>query len=67
MKNILVCCLALSFTLLPAFAQVDTGSVAGSIRDSSGAGLPSATVTFVETLGKGTAQILHKSLQAVWA
>jgi Carboxypeptidase regulatory-like domain/TonB dependent receptor len=56
MKNILVCCLALSFTLLPAFAQVDTGTIAGSIRDSSGAGLPSATVTFVDVATNATSK-----------
>jgi len=56
MKNILVCCLALSFTLLPAFAQVDTGTIAGSIRDSSGAGLPSATVTFVDLATNATSK-----------
>jgi len=36
-------------TLAAAFAQVDTGTIAGSVRDSSGAGVASATVTFVET------------------
>jgi len=39
--------LAALFTL-NAFPQVDTGSVAGNVRDSHGAALPSATVTFVE-------------------
>ena len=34
---------------LSAQAQVDTGSIAGSVRDSNGAGLPNATVTFTET------------------
>ncbi len=39
-----LCLLASIHTL----AQVDTGTIAGSVRDSSGAGVPSATVTFVE-------------------
>jgi len=30
------------------FAQVDTGTIAGSVRDSQGAGIASAAVTFVE-------------------
>ena len=31
-----------------AFAQVDTGTIAGSVHDSQGAGVASAAVTFVE-------------------
>jgi len=31
-----------------AFAQVDTGTITGSVRDSQGAGIPSATVTFID-------------------
>jgi hypothetical protein len=41
----LVCLLALTSIGL---AQVDTGTIAGSIHDAQGAGLPSATVTFVD-------------------
>ena len=48
-RRILVCLLALWMTLPAAFAQVDTGTIAGSVRDSQGAGLPAASVTFVET------------------
>src|SRR6478752_9774216 len=48
-QRILVCLLALWMTLPAAFAQVDTGTIAGSVRDSQGAGLPAASVTFVET------------------
>ena len=48
-QRILVCLLALWMTLPAAFAQVDTGAIAGSVRDSQGAGLPAASVTFVET------------------
>jgi hypothetical protein len=41
----LLCCVATA----TAFAQVDTGTIAGSVRDSQGAGVASASVTFVET------------------
>jgi hypothetical protein len=47
---LLICCVALS----AAFAQVDTGTIAGSVRDSQGAGVPSASVTFVETSTNAT-------------
>src|SRR5438067_4876041 len=48
MKHISLCCVAWLFTLTTAFAQVDTGAIAGSVRDTSGAGLASASVTFVD-------------------
>ena len=38
-------CVAMSAV---GFAQVDTGVIAGSVRDSQGAGVASASVTFVE-------------------
>lgn len=44
----------LLLSVLPVFAQVDTGSIAGTVRDAQGAGLPSATVTFVETSTNAT-------------
>jgi len=37
-----------SLTLTAVFAQVDTGTIAGSVRDSQGAGVASAAITFVE-------------------
>ena len=40
--------------LSAAFAQVDTGTIAGSVRDSQGAGVASASVTFVETSTNAT-------------
>ena len=52
MKHISLCCVAWLFTLITAFAQVDTGAIAGSVRDTSGAGLASASVTFVDVAGK---------------
>jgi hypothetical protein len=54
MKRTLLCCMAWSFTLVTAFAQVDTGTIAGSVRDSSGAGLASASVTFVDVATNAT-------------
>jgi len=47
--RILVVCWLWSFSLTAVFAQVDTGTIAGSVRDSQGAGVPSASVTFTET------------------
>lgn len=49
----LVCLLAAS-----AFAQVDTASIVGAVRDPSGAALPSATITFLET-STGTRASVH--------
>jgi hypothetical protein len=37
----------------PVLAQVDAGTIAGTVRDSQGASVASATITFVET-GTGT-------------
>ena len=39
---------------MTAFAQVDTGTIAGSVRDSSGAGLASALVIFVDVATNAT-------------
>ena len=52
----LVVCLLWSFSLTAVFAQVDTGTIAGSVRDSQGAGVASASVTFTETDTNATAK-----------
>src|SRR5579883_3304696 len=54
----------LAFLPLLAFGQVDTGTIAGTVRDPSGAAVPDATVTVrnastgaqrvVQTAGDGT-------------
>ena len=54
MKRIFLCCLPWSLTLMTAFAQVDTATIAGSVRDSSGAGLASASVIFVDVATNAT-------------
>src|ERR1041384_7754023 len=41
---------------LPLGAQVDTGTITGSVRDSQNAGVASAIVTFVDLANGGTAQ-----------
>src|ERR1051325_5741139 len=41
---------------LPLVAQVDTGTITGSVRDSQSAGVASAIVTFVDLANGGTAQ-----------
>ncbi len=46
MKRIFLCCLPWSLTLMTAFAQVDTGTIAGSVRDSSNAFAPPAGNAF---------------------
>ncbi len=48
-RRILVCLLVLWVRLPAVFAQVDTGTIAGSVRDAQGAGVPAANITFVET------------------
>ncbi|HEY6181225.1 MAG TPA: carboxypeptidase-like regulatory domain-containing protein, partial [Terriglobales bacterium] len=37
-----------SFSFTALFAQVDTGTIAGTVRDSQGASVASATVTLTE-------------------
>src|SRR5882724_2747756 len=48
MRRISWFCLLWSLLCTAVFAQVDTGTIAGSVRDSQGAGVASAAVTFVE-------------------
>ena len=48
MRRISLLCLLLSFTTTAVLAQVDTGTIAGTVRDSQDASVASATVTFVE-------------------
>src|SRR6266404_7308162 len=49
MRRTSLCFFLWCFTLATAFAQVDTGTIAGSVHDSQGAGVAAATITFVET------------------
>jgi len=39
----------LGVLIAPAWAQVDSGTIAGTVRDSSGAAIPKAKITIVET------------------
>ena len=54
MRKISLCGFVFLVLIMTALAQVDTGTIAGSVRDSSGAGLASATVTFVEVATNAT-------------
>jgi outer membrane receptor protein involved in Fe transport len=47
-RQIWLFCLLLSVLCIAVFAQVDTGTIAGGVRDSQGAGIASATITFTE-------------------
>jgi hypothetical protein len=57
----LLACLA-GFSLPSAFAQFETASVLGSIRDASGAVVPRATVTLVNQETKTQATVLTNDL-----
>ena len=48
MRQAWVVCLFCFAMCVVCFAQVDTGVIAGSVRDSQGAGVASASITFVE-------------------
>src|SRR5689334_7491147 len=48
MRNIRLLGLVVALAAWPAVAQVDTGTITGAVRDSQGAGVGSATVTFVD-------------------
>ena len=45
MRRLLLLCSICFLTLSAAFAQVDTGTIAGSVRDSQGASVPTATIS----------------------
>src|SRR5882724_786878 len=48
MQKLTQFCLFCLFTVSAVSAQVDTGTISGTIRDSQGAGIASATITFVD-------------------
>src|SRR5437762_9924155 len=48
MRRIFWLCLLCLLLCTAVIAQVDTGTIAGSVRDSQGAGVPAASVTLVE-------------------
>ena len=45
MRRLLLLCSFCFLTLSATFAQVDTGTIAGSVRDSQGASVPTATIS----------------------
>src|SRR5437016_4815471 len=47
-QRICLFCLLFSAMYTTVFAQVDTGNIAGSVRDTQGAAVAAATVTFIE-------------------
>ena len=47
--SFLVALLLVNLLVLPVLAQLDTGIIQGTVRDSSGAGVPKAPVTITET------------------
>ena len=49
--------LILIFSTLPLLAQVDTATINGTVRDQSGAGIPSATITISEKSTNATASL----------
>src|SRR5215813_10999752 len=48
-RRTLLCLLVALLAVPVMFAQVDTGTIAGSVHDSQGAAVAAATITFVET------------------
>ena len=55
MRRIAVLCFAF-FAVQMLFAQVDTGTITGTVLDTQGAGVPSASLTFVETSTSATSK-----------
>jgi hypothetical protein len=47
--SLLIACLALVLSAVPGWAQTITGRIDGRVTDSSGAVLPGATVTLLNT------------------
>lgn len=58
----LTCVLLVAMVMLPAVAQVNTGQITGTVRDSSGAVIPNATVT-ARNLGTQQQQTVHTGPQ----
>ncbi len=63
MKRIAILSSLLAFRL---FAQVDTGSIVGTLHDPSGAAVPSATVTIVEQ-ATNTSTVVHSDANGEYA
>ena len=55
MRRIAVLCFAV-LAVQMLFAQVDTGTITGTVLDTQGAGVPSASLTFVETSTSATSK-----------
>src|SRR6516162_11429393 len=47
--SLLLALVLVNWIALPVLAQLDTGIIQGTVRDSSGAGVPRAPVTITET------------------
>lgn len=58
MKVLPLACLVFLIVLMPLTAQVDTGTIAGSVRDTSGASVPEASVT-IKNQGTGQTIQMH--------
>lgn len=66
-RQLLVAVLALSFWhCAAAMGQATTGSVSGTVHDSTGAVVPGASVTITD-LGKGTKKALHTDAVGAYA
>src|SRR5438045_7720784 len=47
--KLVFCVIIISLIAIPAWPQASTGSVSGTVRDQSGAAIPSASVTLTNT------------------